>query len=73
MAVPVELGDELTVGTPTFLFESSFGDRVFGSESFDVTADGERFVVVESKSQARAELHVVLNWFEELERLVPTN
>jgi len=73
MAVPVELGDELTVGTPTFLFESSFADRVFGSESLDVTADGERFVIVESKSQARAELHVILNWFEELERLVPTN
>ena len=57
----------------SFLFESRFVDAVFGSESFDVTADGERFVVVESKSQARAELHVILNWFEELERLVPTN
>ena len=72
MAVPVEFGEELTVGAPTFLFQSSFIDPIFGS-ALDLTADGERFVIVESPSQARAELHVVLNWFEELKRLVPTD
>ena len=72
MAVPVELGEELTVGAPTFLFQASFDHPIFAS-AFDVTADGERFVLVESPSQARAELHVVLNWFEELKRLVPTD
>ena len=73
MAVRIQLGDELTLGTPTFLFESSFAGGNFGANSFDVTANGERFLVVESSTRTRGELHVVLNWFEELERLVPTN
>ena len=30
-------------------------------------------MVVASDARERGELHVVLNWFEELERLVPTN
>ena len=73
MAVQVDSGDELTVGVPTFLFESSFSGPVFGPHRLDVTANGERFLIVESTIGARGELQVVLNWFEELERLVPTN
>ena len=73
MAVPIDSGDELTVGAPTFLFESSFSVPNPVPNIFDVTADGERFLVVESNIRARGELQVVLNWFEELERLVPTN
>ena len=73
MAVPVVSGDELTVGAPTFLFESSFSAPNIAPNIFDVTAGGERFLIRESTVGARGELHVVLNWFEELERLVPTN
>lgn len=72
-AVPVHLGDELTLDALTFLFESNSYGPVVAYNSFDVTADGERFLVVESNVKQRAELHVVLNWFDELERLVPTN
>ena len=71
MAVPVHLGDELTVDAPTFLFESTFYDPIIAPDAFDVAADGERFLVVESNAIERGELHIVLNWFEELERLVP--
>ncbi len=73
MAVPVHSGDELTVGAPAFLFESSFAGPVIAPNQVDVTANGERFLVVESIIGARGELQVVLNWFEELERMVPTN
>jgi len=73
MAVPVHSGDELTVGAPAFLFESSFAAPVLAPNQVDVTANGERFLVVESIIGARGELQVVLNWFEELERMVPTN
>jgi len=36
--------------------------------------DGNRFLVIEANLDASpTEIHVVLNWFEELNRLVPTN
>jgi serine/threonine-protein kinase len=43
--------------------------------TYDVTADGQRFIVLlpQEDSQSPAQLVVVLNWFEELERLVPIN
>ncbi len=38
----------------------------------DVTSDGERFLIRVGNPASRAhEVHVVLNWFEELKRLVP--
>jgi hypothetical protein len=42
---------------------------------YDVTADGQRFLMIkEDPANAAASVHfiLVLNWFEELKRLVPT-
>ena len=41
-------------------------------ERYDVSADGERFVMIDSSEAAKptTELIVVLNWLHELERLV---
>jgi serine/threonine protein kinase len=42
------------------------------SASFDVSRDGRRFLVMEPlTNQGMPTLHVVLNWFTELKRLVP--
>ena len=38
---------------------------------WDVSPTGDSFVTVEPRQPPR--LHLVLNWFEELRRLVPTN
>jgi eukaryotic-like serine/threonine-protein kinase len=70
MAVSVELGDTIRVGVPTFLFESPFTSPVT-TNAFDVTADGERFLVMAANETAAVELHVVLNWYSELERILP--
>ena len=48
--------------------------------NFDVTADGQRFRVMVPRGSGDAgdaasgtpRIHVILNWFEELKRLVPT-
>ncbi len=41
---------------------------------YDVTPDGNRFLVIERNVESMpTEIHVVVNWFEELNRLVPTN
>jgi Tol biopolymer transport system component len=67
MAVAVETEPVLRVGRPQVLFESGVG-----WSSYDVTADG-RFLVLSPRQIVAGplELKVVLNWFEELERLAP--
>ena len=43
--------------------------------NYDVSADGQRFLMVKPSEQAQAaptQISVVLNWFEELKRRVPT-
>jgi serine/threonine-protein kinase len=43
-------------------------------KSFDVSSDGERLYYVRRTAiPQRTKIHVVVNWFEELKRLVPTN
>ena len=70
--VPVEAGDVPTFGNPQQLFETtSFG--------YDFAPREDRFLMIVpfvgrigDPLQAR-QINVVLNWFQELERLVPTN
>ena len=39
---------------------------------FDVSLDGQRFVMVKQSETGATQINVILNWFEELKRLVPT-
>jgi hypothetical protein len=45
-----------------------------GAPNYDVTADGQRFVMVNTvtESPKPAQINVVLNWTEELKQRVPT-
>ena len=48
------------------------GGRRIG-RSYDISPDGERFLMIkESDETSSTEFVVILNWFEELKRLVPT-
>ena len=64
------------VGRPRELFQGPFemGGVRPGFPNYDVTRDGQRFLMIKKdKETALAErIHVVLNWSEELKRLVPT-
>jgi hypothetical protein len=77
LAVPVQSGSTLTAGRPTVLFETAMSIGGVGIRRYDVGPDG-RFVIIRS-GQADAgggaplNMIVVLNWDEELKRLVPTN
>ena len=71
MAVEVATEPTFTAGTPKLLFEGeflSYGPRAV----YDVTPDGQKFLMIKIGNQKVAELNVVQNWFEELKRLVPT-
>jgi len=69
MAVEIDASRGLRAGTPKPLFQLPEGAG-FG---WDVTADGERFLVVyaNDRNNVAHELHVVSNWFEELKRILP--
>ena len=41
--------------------------------SWDISPDGERFLMMKEATDETAQLVIVLDWFEELKRLVPTN
>jgi hypothetical protein len=54
------------VGFPT---TDEYGEYRF----YDVAPEGQRFIVLlEDQAPERAKMIVVLNWLEELKRLVPT-
>ena len=57
------------------LFEASSFYSGYGHRHFDIHPDGERFLMINmgDRHAGQATLNVVLNWFEELERLVPVD
>ncbi|MHC4327374.1 MAG: protein kinase domain-containing protein [Planctomycetota bacterium] len=71
-AAIIETEPEFTVTDSEELFA---GKHLAGwGRSYDVSGDGQRFLMVKEGEEKRAatQLIVVLNWFEELKRLVPT-
>ena len=72
MRVSVEVDPELTLGTPELLFEGSYETNALRSPNYDVTSDGDRFLMIRGAEGEVTSINVVLNWFEELKRLVPT-
>jgi serine/threonine-protein kinase len=66
VAVQIDLGSGRP-GAETVLFEGSYRYRLAPWTNYDVTADGQRFLVVKERPGAEPrEVLVVLNWFEEL-------
>jgi len=74
MAASIETKPEFLASRPTELFEGSYrglNSQPRGYQYYDISPDGQRFLMVKL-GQERAQINVVLNWFEELKRLVPT-
>jgi len=80
MAVAVESGGvpsgPFRAGTPKMLFEGRFewpGPQAPSARAWDVSPDGQRFLMVkaEQKETGPSRLHVVTDWFEELQRRAP--
>ncbi len=66
MAVDVEVEPAFQPGAPKLLFEGTY------DEWYDVAPDGS-FVMLTRQLAELAEIQVVLNWSEELKRIVPTS
>ena len=72
MAVDITTEPTFTHGTPQLLFEGQFA-RYGPRAAYDVTSDGQRFVMIKPAEGNADQINVILNWFEELKRLVPTD
>jgi eukaryotic-like serine/threonine-protein kinase len=70
MVVDVQRGPTIRISRPRTLFEDSFDGS--DDSSFDVLPDGKHFVMIETKRDPITHFNIVLNWFEELKRLVPS-
>ncbi len=78
MVASIQTGDQtLNAGNPKVLFEGSYlsiHSSPSGFQFYDVSPDGRFLMLKEEGVKAEpAQITVILNWFEELKRLVPTN
>ena len=75
MVVSVQVDPTFRAGKPEVLFEGRYVSTrcVRGYQYYDISPDGRRFLMIKAVDGNTAQINVVLNWFEELKRLVPTN
>ncbi len=75
IAVQIDAQTTFTAGKPTMLFDREYLTSPFPATgiAYDVTAEGQRFLMVKEATQSTSDtqINVVLNWFEELKRRVP--
>ncbi|MFP8873719.1 MAG: hypothetical protein VCB42_04090, partial [Myxococcota bacterium] len=81
MVVSVEANEVLRASAPELLFTGNYdldnsAGGIGGVPNYDVSLDGDRFVMVKSDRQneesgSGPQITVVLNWFEELEERIP--
>ena len=67
MSVPVERTPVLQVGKPVVLFDRKF-DRGAAVAAYDVTADGQTFVMTRSERDNPTQIRVVIGWPESKQR-----
>jgi hypothetical protein len=75
MAVDITAQAGFAAGKPRTLFEGRYERTPATSPNYDVSPDGQRFLMLkrsELEIAAPTQINVVLNWFEELKRRVPT-
>ncbi|MDA2939177.1 hypothetical protein MYX75_13070, partial [Acidobacteria bacterium AH-259-A15] len=76
MVVSIKTEPTFTRGNPEVLFTGSY--FIGFGRNYDISPDGQRFLMMKAgeqteESSAPTQLIVVLNWFDELKRLVPTD
>jgi Tol biopolymer transport system component len=71
MAVPVRLGTSFEAGSPLVLFQTHLRQPISAQDvfSYDVTGDGQRFLVNTKVDEPNAApLSIILNWASEMEK-----
>jgi serine/threonine-protein kinase len=81
MTVPIQTTTAFSNGTPARLLEAKYFHGVQQSRSYDVSRDGQRFLLIKdvpataadgrTTTETPASMVVVVNWFEELKQRLP--
>jgi serine/threonine-protein kinase len=74
MAADIATQPSFAAGKPRMLFAGQYVPTPVTYPNYDVSPDGQRFLMLKPAEQAQAaptQINVVLNWFEELKRRVP--
>ena len=70
LSVPVETDPDFKAGIPRVIFEGPYSN--VGGWSYDVAPDAQRSFLLKRPNQPPAtQIHIIANWFDELERLPP--
>jgi len=75
MAVEIMTQPSFGLGNPRMLFEGPYALSPGVSSNYDVSPDGQRFLMLKPNEQTQSsptQINIVLNWFEELKQKVPT-
>ncbi len=74
MAVDITTQPGFSAGKSRMLFEGPYPSLVATVPSYDVSPDGQRFLMLKASEQSQAitQINVVQNWSEELKRRVPS-
>jgi len=75
MAVDISTQPGFAASTPRMLFEGQYEQPPVPVHNFDVSPDGQHFLMLKpvgEEQTAPTQINVILNWFEELKRRVPT-
>jgi serine/threonine-protein kinase len=74
MVVEIATQPSFAAGKPRMLFEGPYAPPPVPLANYDVSPDGQRFLMlkpVEQEQAAPTQINVVLNWFEELKQKAP--
>ena len=75
VSIEVDTNGDVRVGAAESLFADTYDMDIFsrGIPNYDVSADGQRFLMVSTDvpDSGPRTITLVDNWFEELKRLVP--
>jgi Tol biopolymer transport system component len=74
MVVGIKTEPTFLAGSPVVLFTGGYLTNITGV-TYDISPDGQRFLMIkaaEEEGGQQGQINVVLNWFKELKRLVPT-
>jgi len=75
MSVEISTQTGFTTGKPRMLFEGPYLPSPATTPNYDVSRDGQRFLMLKSSAtgeEAATQINVVFNWCEEMKRRVPT-
>ena len=70
MAVDYQAQPTFTAAKPHMLFQGSYTPSPRSAPDYDVSPDGQRFLMLKAGEQSADEISVVLNWTEELKQKI---